>query len=235
MNGMQGTKETIRRAMRRRRRSLAPAEVRAAALQLAQRAMALPAYRGAGHVLAYWAVDGEAPTEVLIERSFAENRRVYLPRMAAGQMIFAEYRPGATLRPGAYAIPEPRGAAFAPRREEPFVVFVPLVAWDDAGTRVGRGKGCYDRALSALAPGGTLVGLGYAFQQCANLPREPWDVPLQWVVTERAALRCGSGELALPVRKEGTTRDGVRGDRPGQRRSGRGARLGAGCPPAPPG
>jgi 5-formyltetrahydrofolate cyclo-ligase len=230
---MEGTKEAIRREMRRQRRSLPPAEVRAASDAILRRATRLKSYRDARVVLAYCSTDGEAATAALIERAFADGKRVFLPRVAGGRMTFAEHRPGLPLRPGAYGIPEPGGIPLDVRSGEPFVAFVPLVAWDASGTRLGRGKGLYDRALAALAPAGCLVGLGYDFQQCPALPRDPWGVPLDWVVTESTAVRCGKGERALPTRKEETKHHGIRGDGPGQPRSGRGSRLGTGSSPAP--
>jgi 5-formyltetrahydrofolate cyclo-ligase len=62
----------------------------------------------------------------------------------------------------------------------PDVILVPLVAVDRAGTRVGRGKGHYDRVLAPLKRNGTrLIGLGWAFQLTdEQVPADAWDVPL---------------------------------------------------------
>lgn len=230
---MEGTKEAIRREMRRRRRSLPLAEVRAASQAIMRRATALSAYRDASVVLAYMPIDGEVETAALIERSLSDEKRVFLPRLVDGRIVFAEHRPGVPLRPGAYGIPEPGGTPLDPRADGPLVAFVPLVAWDTSGTRLGRGQGHYDRALAPLAPASCLVGLGYDFQQCPALPRDAWDVPLDWVLTAGAALCCGKGERQLLTRKEETTHHGIRGDDPGQSRTGRGSRLRTGLLPAP--
>ena len=62
----------------------------------------------------------------------------------------------------------------------PDLVLVPLVAVDGRGTRLGRGKGHYDRALSPLRKRGVpLIGVGWALQRLADwIPAEPFDVPL---------------------------------------------------------
>ena len=62
----------------------------------------------------------------------------------------------------------------------PEVVLVPLLAIDRAGTRLGRGKGHYDRVLSRLKRNRTrLIGVGWAFQLIdEEIPADQWDVPL---------------------------------------------------------
>jgi 5-formyltetrahydrofolate cyclo-ligase len=63
---------------------------------------------------------------------------------------------------------------------EPDLVLVPLVAIDRRGTRVGRGKGHYDRVLAPLRRSeARLIGIGWDFQLIdEDVPSDPWDVPL---------------------------------------------------------
>ena len=63
---------------------------------------------------------------------------------------------------------------------QPDLILVPLVAIDGRGTRVGRGKGHYDRVLGRLRRSGArLVGIGWPIQRLAStIPAEEWDVPL---------------------------------------------------------
>jgi 5-formyltetrahydrofolate cyclo-ligase len=63
---------------------------------------------------------------------------------------------------------------------EPDLVLVPLIAIDGSGTRLGRGKGHYDRALIHLKKiGARLVGLGWPIQHLADtIPADAWDIPL---------------------------------------------------------
>ena len=63
---------------------------------------------------------------------------------------------------------------------EPDVILVPLIAIDGRGTRLGRGKGHYDRVLAPLRrKGARLIGVGWAIQRLdQDIPRDPWDVPL---------------------------------------------------------
>ena len=69
------------------------------------------------------------------------------------------------------------------------IVFVPLVAFDLNGFRIGMGSGYYDRTfekkLAIKDPKyPVLIGLAYEFQKQECLNHQPWDVPLDMVVTE---------------------------------------------------
>jgi 5-formyltetrahydrofolate cyclo-ligase len=66
--------------------------------------------------------------------------------------------------------------------EEPIVVVVPLLACDYRGYRVGYGKGFYDKFLSSCKPGSYFVGLSQ-FEPIENFDQDPWDVPLNVIVT----------------------------------------------------
>lgn len=81
----------------------------------------------------------------------------------------------------------PAGAA----EVRPHVLFVPLLAFDRRGARLGQGGGYYDRTLAALrATGGcTAIGVGYALQEVDHVPVAAGDEPLDWVLTETALVK----------------------------------------------
>jgi 5-formyltetrahydrofolate cyclo-ligase len=231
---MDGTKRAIRQEMRRRRRALSVAVLSTAEEAVTAHVRALELYRAANIVLAYVATDNEVPTGVLIETAFADGKRVYLPRLVGNDMIFAEHQRGADLRPGAYGIPEPLGSSIGARAVVDAVALIPLLAFDASGSRVGRGGGHYDRTFAGSARPACLVGLGYSFQQYAALPREPWDLRLDWAVSERGAMRCWSGEDPSPSRKEGASHnDRLHSHGGGHRRAGHWVGLADRLPPSP--
>ena len=84
---------------------------------------------------------------------------------------------GDPLEPGPFGIMQP-----AKRHPpvEPQLVLVPLIAVDGQGTRLGRGKGHYDRALIRLKKSGVrLIGVGWTLQRLTEtIPADAWDVPL---------------------------------------------------------
>ena len=220
---MDGTKRAIRQEMRRRRGALSAVARMTAETAVAECTVALDVFRAARSVIAYVAMDHEVPTGALIRGALGAGKRVYLPRLVGAKMSFAEYVDGADLRPGALGIPEPLGDEIAAADLPSAIAVLPLLAWDGSGQRIGRGGGHYDRAVSGSSRPGCLVGLAYTFQQCVALPRDPWDLRLDWVVTERGAVCCWRGDDPSPSRKEDEqhhddlSRDGAGGHRAGGR------------------
>ena len=69
------------------------------------------------------------------------------------------------------------------------MIFLPVVGWDSHGGRLGMGGGYYDRALAGIV-GPVLVGLAYGSQQVEQIPRESWDIVLDYVATDAGLIRC---------------------------------------------
>ncbi len=87
------------------------------------------------------------------------------------------FRAGDPIAPGPFGIMQPKKSTPV---VEPDVILVPLIAIDGHGTRLGRGKGHYDRALIRLKKSGArLVGVGWPLQLLEEMiPADEWDVPL---------------------------------------------------------
>lgn len=70
------------------------------------------------------------------------------------------------------------------------LIFCPLVAADLQGNRMGMGGGYYDTTLAKVARGGRkgalIVGWCYDFQVVEQLARQPWDVPLDALITPKS-------------------------------------------------
>jgi 5-formyltetrahydrofolate cyclo-ligase len=103
-------------------------------------------------------------------------------------LLFRSWRPGEPTVPGQLGIPEP--AAQAPALE-PDLLFVPLAAFDRRGHRIGYGAGHYDRTLAALRARKPILAVGVAYAVCevAEIPWEPHDQPLDYVLTDSELIR----------------------------------------------
>ncbi|MGE5722625.1 MAG: 5-formyltetrahydrofolate cyclo-ligase, partial [Sphingomonadales bacterium] len=89
-----------------------------------------------------------------------------------------------------WGVLQPSGSAEA---LAPDTVLVPLVYGDRLGTRIGQGKGHYDRALSHLRQSGTVRTIGIAWEQQISdepIPADPWDVPLDAIATPAEWIDC---------------------------------------------
>lgn len=136
----------------------------------------------------YLAADGELDTGPLLDRLLTTRKRLALPVVGRrGRMDFFRLRRLTPLSVNRYGILEPApGAAWvAPLSID--LVFMPLVAFDRFGVRLGMGAGFYDRYLgdlpATLRP--RLVGVAHDVQYSLDpLPFDTWDVPLDAVITE---------------------------------------------------
>lgn len=142
-----------------------------------------PLLREARTIVAYYSLDDEVDTHGLIDDLLADSKTVYLPRVVSdSEMVLCRYTGADSLQVGAYGIMEPVGAVMPP--DAPIdVVLVPGMAFDAEGHRLGRGKGYYDRFLSALpTPRPLLLGVCFDFQKVDVVPTEACDVSVDKVV-----------------------------------------------------
>lgn len=141
-------------------------------------------------VAGYWPLRDELDVRGLLRELHDEGFVCVLPvvRGPDRPLLFRRWQPGDKLTEGAFGIAEP--AADRPALT-PVVVLVPLLAVDGAGRRLGYGKGFYDRTIHALRAAGPLVAIGVCFeaQRVREVPVEPHDQRLDWVLTEAGAWR----------------------------------------------
>lgn len=185
----------LRKQIRALRRALPAAERQQAARQLARRAAGLPIFADSRRIAGYLAVDGELDPGPLLSRARELGKQIYLPVLTDDPrtpLLFAPYRPDTALRPNRFGIPEPQVSAeqLLPSRSLDLVL-TPLVVFDAWGNRLGMGGGYYDRTFAFRHPGDRpsgpfLLGLAYELQKVAQLAPQPWDIPLDGIVTERA-------------------------------------------------
>jgi 5-formyltetrahydrofolate cyclo-ligase len=177
-----GKPELRDEALARRRafaRSLAPGMRAELERKLAD--IVLPHLITARIVAGYHPLKDEISPFAILERLGPGQRAVlpwFLDRDA--RMLFRE---------APASVPSPWGILQPPAEAEalaPDVVLVPLVAADRHGTRIGHGKGHYDRALAHLRESGRVfaIGLGWEPQVLDDpIPADPWDVPLDAIAT----------------------------------------------------
>jgi 5,10-methenyltetrahydrofolate synthetase len=108
-------------------------------------------------------------------------------------LVFREWHPGVELAAGPLAIPYPVGSS----EIAPQAVLLPMNGWDAQGYRLGYGGGFFDRTLAALEQKPLVIGVAYEQARIATIHPQPWDIPVDYVVTERGVYRRDAGELAF--------------------------------------
>ena len=191
-------KRDVRLKMKEMRRRFPPAEAGASSRQAGRRLDSLLGFMGARRVGIYAAVRGEMDFSSLWSNG-GDAKRIYcFPRVGREVLHFCPVDdPESELQPGALRIPEPIRDIPPLDLNELDVVVVPGLAFDPYGARLGIGGGFYDRTFLGRdggpeRAGPLLVGAGYAFQLLVgeSWKRDAWDVDVDWVITDRGALRC---------------------------------------------
>lgn len=102
--------------------------------------------------------------------------------LSTGEMEHFLWEKDTVLVKSRYGIPEPAGGTLI-MPETLDLVFVPLLAFDKTGQRVGYGKGMYDRFLKQCRPDVRTIGLSLFEPLNVIVDTDERDVPLQTVVT----------------------------------------------------
>ena len=185
------TSKNALRAEAKSRRARAAAGVISFAETIAGFVGGLALQRG-GAGASYWPLGDEADPQALAAALRALGHPILLPRVAGPRepLSFRHWRDGDATEKSPLGTIEPLESALVAR---PDAVFVPLLAFDARGFRLGYGGGYYDRSLASLRAQGSMVAIGiaYAEQELAVLPHDPHDERLDLVVTEKGVRRFG--------------------------------------------
>jgi 5-formyltetrahydrofolate cyclo-ligase len=184
------TKQSLRKELLAARRSLGVAARVKAARAVARFIAHTPWLAPGKRVAIYASMPQELGTEPLIKLALARRCEVYVPRvmsMRARRIEFVPYDHRGRVH--AFGMHEPSSVDFLGARWM-HTIFVPGVAFDHRGARLGFGAGFYDRALAFKRlrqhwRGPRLVGLAYAFQVVPQVPVTATDIFMDLIVTDR--------------------------------------------------
>jgi 5,10-methenyltetrahydrofolate synthetase len=76
-------------------------------------------------------------------------------------------------------------------------VVLPMNGWDESGYRLGYGAGYFDRTLASLRRKPLVIGVSYELARMPTIHAQSWDIPMDWVVTERGRYRREPAGLAF--------------------------------------
>ncbi len=134
-------------------------------------------------VAAYVPIGSEADPTALLSIAHTIGCQIALPYVsgAVTPIRFLAWQPSDRLETGPFGLQQPLASSAVTK---PDVILVPLIAFDRGCARLGQGAGHYDRALSLL-PDAITVGVAWSAQEIDHVPTDPWDIPLDHVLTEK--------------------------------------------------
>ena len=185
-------KVALRKALRARRKALGGFHRYQAIRRLEARLERLTRRLSLQVVAAYCAFDGEPELDGWLKR---HRGQIWLPRVLPDYRLAfhhadpltacSQRRMPRTNRYGIIESSDPRQRGL----NSLDALLIPLVGFDARGNRLGMGAGFYDRALAKrLGRRPLAIGVAFGCQQVDSLPVDPWDQPLDYVVTDAGVI-----------------------------------------------
>ena len=144
-------------------------------------------------VFLYLPIKNEVNTWPLLKKLWSLKISTFLPRCEKNmsrKMDFYHVSSPDELNKGAFNIPEP-SSEIRYNGTGPDLIILPGVAFDLKGYRLGYGQGYFDRFLPELdLTKIKTIALAYDFQILPSLPIDPWDRPVNIIVTEARVMNC---------------------------------------------
>ena len=179
-------KKTLRLKYKKLRENLSEDSVEEMSLQIANQALKLSIWdKTYYHIFLPISEKKEVNTEYLLHILQGKDKSIVVSKadFTSGEMKHFLLQENTVLKISEHGIPEPvSGIKISPEVLD--VVFVPLLAYDEKGHRIGYGKGFYDRFLAKCNPNTVFVGLSF-FEPEFEIFFDTTDVPLNFCITPK--------------------------------------------------
>ena len=178
--------QSLRKSYQGIRKNLSIAYQQSVSTQISTRITLIEQFQVAQHIAFYHSVNGEVNLQSLWEAALSQGKHCYFPVLNNDLTLsFLSATAKTHFYKNHFGIAEPdREGAVARPPHALDLIFLPLVSFDEQGTRLGMGAGYYDRTL-AHSRTALLIGVAYEFQKQWFIERQPWDVPLAATTTQR--------------------------------------------------
>lgn len=179
----QEEKQRLRQTMRKLERQLSDAYKLESSRAICAHLLAMPEYQAAGTVFCFVGTSHEIDTTPILEHTLAAGKQLCVPLCTApGIMELRRIQSMEDLTPGAYGILEPKANCPVVDTDDVDLAILPCLTCNHLGQRLGKGGGYYDRFLSHYRSGTVLLCREKLIRE--EIPVEPHDYPVPWVLTE---------------------------------------------------
>ena len=178
------TKAALRSAYKTKRQNLSEEAREDFSLAIANQALTLPIWESQYyHLFLPIARQLEVNTEYLLHILQGKDKSVVVSKSNFEDSSLTHYllEDHTVIKPNAWGIPEPLDGIEIPAQRLQ-VIFIPLLAYDLKGNRLGYGKGFYDRFLADCDPQVIKIGLSF-FAPEQDIPNDPTDIPLDYCIS----------------------------------------------------
>ena len=173
------TKQLLRKRLQETRRNTQLSELDIE--QLTKRGL-FELSKTTGDVCIYMSLPEEPPTKDLINEVRKLGRNVWLPRISGDDLLWIKNPEN--FAKGPFGIDEPVGdGVLAKEIKDLGAVILPGLAVDVNGTRLGKGKGFYDRVLSQISEDVKRIVLLFDLEFILEIPKESHDMGVHTIAT----------------------------------------------------
>lgn len=170
-------KNALRKEIRSRKKSYSQEQLLEKSESILRKLELHPLFQQANRVMLYASLPDEVQTLAFIEK-WQKTKTVILPTVVGDDIIPVQSSADAAMQEGDFHILEPQNMPYIGDFD---LIVVPGMAFDRQGSRLGRGKGFYDRFL-AKHPHTPTIGLCFDFQIVDSIPKEPHDIIIGEVI-----------------------------------------------------
>lgn len=182
-------KKKIRKNFRFLRHKLSVKKKITYTMQFTEKTLHFLLKKKAKKIALFISIDNEINTYFLINKLLKYNKKIYLPTLNSShpnKLIFVNYTSQMNLKLNKINFFEPSNFTYQCKLKNLDIIILPVVAFDKYGYRLGMGGGFYDRTLQNYKKYSFIrLGIAYDFQYIKFLPRDPWDIPLSYLITPK--------------------------------------------------
>ena len=180
----QEEKRWLRQTMKNLEQQLSDKYKRQSSQRICAHLLAMPEYQAAETIFCFVGTDHEIDTRPILEDALSVGKCLCVPLCTGkGIMELRQILSLNDLQPGSYGLMEPSPEASPPvNLDDVDLAILPCVTCNHLGQRLGKGGGYYDRFLSHYRGGTVLLCREKLIRE--EIPVEPHDYPVPWVLTE---------------------------------------------------
>ncbi|MBQ7652873.1 MAG: 5-formyltetrahydrofolate cyclo-ligase [Clostridia bacterium] len=176
-------KNEIRKRVKQKLNTVTEDELGIASNMIAERLFESEEFKSASRIFIYKSFGKEVKTERIIERAIQLGKAVCIPKIDGENMYSLALESITEYYVDSYGILEPVGG----EEVAPDLIVMPLIAFDNAKNRLGRGKGYYDRYCNSNPC--TTVAIALSVQKEESIPADEWDFTPDVIITEKEILK----------------------------------------------
>ena len=148
-----------------------------------------PLYINANMIFIFVSFRNEVDTHRIIEYALHDGKSICVPKVIRDgdkkYMTALQIKSLNDLKPGYFGVPEPCFKTQPIEGGEIDLIFMPGLAFDRTGGRIGYGAGFYDRFLTLLDKCIPKIALAYHYQVFDSIPTDAYDIKVDGIITDQ--------------------------------------------------